>query len=79
VEQPNVRLSSANYARFLLRVANADDWAPRRKSQKEIEDFIKQMGFDETVKLAERVKAYVITWDQIHPDTEKWLNRKSDW
>jgi hypothetical protein len=37
------------------------------------------MGFDETVKLADRVKAYVKTWDELHPDTEKWLNRKSDW
>jgi len=79
VDRTYLRLAAANYSRFLFRVANADDWAPRRKSQEDIEAFIKKMGYDETVALAERVKDYVRGWDEHHPDTVDWLNRKSAW
>ncbi len=73
-----LRLAAANYTRFLFRVANANDWKPRRKTQKEIQEFIEEQGYDQTIKLAEKVKDYVRTWDEIHADTRDWLDRKSE-
>jgi len=79
VELEYLRLAAANYSRFLFRVANEERWVARRKSQKAIQRFIKEQGYDQTVKLAERVKEYVRTWEEIHPETMEWLERKSDW
>ena len=79
VDRTYLRLASANYARFLFRVANADDWAPRRKTPEDIEAFIKKMGYDETVALNDKVKEYVSGWDDHHPDTVDYLNRISAW
>jgi len=79
VKMANLRDAAANYSRLILRVANADEWPGERKSQEEIEAFIEKEGFDETVKLAERAKDYVRTWETIHPDTEAWLDRASEW
>jgi Zn-dependent M28 family amino/carboxypeptidase len=79
VDLEYLRLAAANYSRFLFRVANADKWDAKRKTQKEIQDFIKRQGYDQTVQLAEKVKAYVRTWPELHPDTQAWLDRKSDW
>ena len=79
VEPENLRLAAANYTRFVFRVANADDWQPKRKTQKQIQTFIEEQGYDKTVTLVEQVKEYVRTWDEIHLDTQAWLERKSDW
>ena len=79
VELDYLRLAAANYTRLLFRIANTEDWKARRKSQTEIQEFIKKQGYDQTVQLAEKVKEYVRTWKEIHPDTKEWLNRKSDW
>ncbi len=79
VDTTYLRLASANYSRYLFRVANCEDWPARRKTQEEISAFIEKMGYDETIKLSDKVKAYVRTWDDLHPDTDAWLNRKSDW
>jgi Zn-dependent M28 family amino/carboxypeptidase len=79
VELEYLRLAAANYTRFVFRVANADDWQPRRKTQKQIQTFIEEQGYDKTVTLVEQVKKYIRTWDEIHPDTQDWLERKSDW
>jgi len=79
VDLEYLRLAAANYTRFLFRVANADKWEAKRKTKREIEDFIKKQGYDQTVQLAEKVKAYVRMWPEIHPDTQAWLDRKSDW
>ena len=48
-------------------------------TQNEIDEFIKKQGYNETVQLADKVKEYVKTWDEIHPDTIEWINRKGDW
>jgi len=79
VEPENLRMAAANYARLLLRVANADDWPARRKTEEEIQAFIREQGYDQTVALVNRVKEYVRTWSEIHPDTRAWLERRSDW
>jgi len=79
VDRTYVRLASANYSRFLLRVANMDTWNVHRKSQAEVDGFIKRMGYEETVSLTSKLKAFVRTWDNIHPDTQAWLNRQSAW
>jgi Zn-dependent M28 family amino/carboxypeptidase len=79
VELEYLRLAAANYTRLLFRIANTEDWKPRRKSQSEIQEFIKKQGYDQTVQLADKAKEYVKTWKEIHPETKEWLNRKSDW
>jgi aminopeptidase YwaD len=79
VEMQYLRLAAANYTRFLFRVANVDEWPAKRKTQKEIQEFIKKQGYDQTVQLAEKVKEYIRTWEVIHPETKEWLERKSDW
>ncbi|MFH0848010.1 MAG: M28 family peptidase [archaeon] len=79
VDLEYLRLAAANYTRLLFRIANAEDWKPRRKSSNEIEEFIKKQGYDQTVQLADKVKEYVKTWKEIHPETKEWLNRISDW
>ncbi len=79
VELENLRLAAANYSRLLLRIANTDDWPVKRKTAGEIDKFIEEQGYDQTVILAEKVKKYVKTWKHIHPDTKAWLKRSSDW
>lgn len=79
VEQDNLRLAAANYSRFIFRIANAEKWPAKRKSPKEIQKFIKEQGYDQTIQLAEKVKDYVRAWDEIHPETQAWLDRKSAW
>jgi len=79
VELEYLRLAAANYTRLLFRIANTEDWTPRRKSQSEIQEFIKKQGYDQTVQLADEVKEYVKAWKVIHPETKEWLNRRSDW
>jgi len=79
VELEYLRLAAANYSRLLLRVANADEWPARRMTQEDIEEFIQKQGYDQTVALAERVKEYVRTWDEIHPEIQEWLDREYDW
>ena len=74
-----LRLAAANYSRYLFRVANADNWPVKRKSQKDIDDFIAKMGYGETVVLVDKVKEYVGKWDNLHQDTKDWLERESDW
>ena len=79
VELEYLRLAAANYSRFLLRVANNDEWPARRMTQEEIEAFIQEQGYDQTVALANKVKEYVRTWDEIHPETQEWIDREYDW
>jgi Zn-dependent M28 family amino/carboxypeptidase len=79
VELENLRLAAANYTRFLLRVANADKWTARRKTQPEIQDVIKKQGYEQTVQLANQVKAYIKKWPEMHPDTKVWVEGNSDW
>ncbi len=79
IKLEDLRRASANYARFMFRVANLDDWNVKRKSLEEINSFIKAQGYDETVALTDRLKEYVSKWDDIHPDSEAWMNRSSAW
>ena len=79
VELEYLRLAAANYTRFLFRVANADDWNPRRKTLKEIQAFIQKQGYDKAEALTEQVKDYVRSWDEIHLDIQGWLDYQSEW
>lgn len=79
VQLTNLRSAASNYSRFLLRVANTDEWTAVRKSKKEIRSFIKDQNYDQAVALTGKVKAYIHTWKKIHPDTRQWLKRKSAW
>jgi hypothetical protein len=42
----------------------------------EIENFIKEQGYDKTVALEDQMKQYIKdNYQEIHPDTVEWLNR----
>jgi len=76
IELKNLHLAAANYTRYLFRVANEDNWNPRRKTEAEIESFIQDQGYDKTVALEDQVKQYIkANYKDIHPDTAEWLNR----
>jgi Zn-dependent M28 family amino/carboxypeptidase len=79
IKQDDLRRAASNYARFMFRVANHDNWNVVRKSQFEIDAFIAQQGYDETVAITDRLKEYVSKWDDIHPDTKAWIGRSSAW
>ena len=75
----NLREAAATYSRLVLRMLNADQWSGERKPKEEIEAFVQEEGFDETAALVHEAKDLVRTWKTVHPDTEAWLERKSDW
>ena len=79
VELENLRRAASNYSRFLFRISNADNWSARRKTQEEIQEFIKKQGYEQTIQLAEKVKEYIKKWPEIHPDTKAWIEGKSEW
>jgi aminopeptidase YwaD len=75
-----LHLASANHTRILYRVANEDNWNPKRKSKEEIEDFIKKQGYDRTIKLADEVREYIKqNYKKIHPETKEWIERGGAW
>jgi len=80
VELKNLHLAAANHARILFRVANEENWKPRRKTKEEIDAFIKEQGYDKTVALANEVREYVKkNYKNIHPETQEWLERGGAW
>ena len=80
VEMKYLHLAAANHTRVLYRVANEDDWNPRRKTKEEIEAFIKEQGYDRTVALADEVREYIKkNYSKIHPETKEWLERGGAW
>lgn len=80
VDLKYLRLAAANYTRFLFRVANEENWNPRRKSPEEIEEFIQEQGYDKTIKLADSMREYIReSFEEIHPDTREWLERGEAW
>jgi Iap family predicted aminopeptidase len=74
VDPENLRLAAANYSRLLFRMANAEEWPGKMKTKKEIEDFIKQQGYDQTLALVSRLRDHVRRWKEIPPDTMVWLS-----
>ena len=80
VDIKNLHLASANHTRILFRVANEENWNPRRKTKQEIEDFIKEQGYDRTVALADEMRKYIKdNYKEIHPETKEWIGRGGAW
>jgi Iap family predicted aminopeptidase len=80
VEIKYLHLAAGNYTRILYRVANEENWNPRRKSKEEIEDFIKEQGYDKTVALANQMRHYIKdNYKEIHPETKEWMERGGAW
>ncbi len=80
VEMKNLHLAAANHTRILFRVANEENWNPRRKTKQEIEDFIKEQGYDKTVALADEMREYIKkNFVKIHPETKEWIGRGGAW
>ena len=79
VKMEDLREAAANYIRLVVRMANADQWPGERLSEDEVEAFVEKVGFEETVALVEKTKAYVRTWEELPAETESWLERTADW
>jgi hypothetical protein len=76
IELQDLRRAAANFARFLFRVANEEDWPAKAKTEEQIQAFIEEKGYGDTVYLANRVKDYVSTWEELHPDTKDWIRER---
>ena len=46
---------------------------------REAEAFVEKVGFEETIALVEKTKAYDKTWEELPPETEAWLESTTDW
>jgi len=80
VELTYLRLAAANYTRFLFRVANEEDWNPRRKTKEEIAAFIEEQGYDKTIALSDQMREYIKeNYEKIHPDTDAFIKRSGAW
>jgi Iap family predicted aminopeptidase len=69
----DMRLGSVNYARFLLRVANADVWDVKRKTPEDIQETIRKLNMGAAISVKDNVYEVVAGWDDLHPDTVEWL------
>jgi aminopeptidase YwaD len=75
-----LHLAAANHTRVLYRVANEEDWNPKRKTEQEIEDFIKEQGYDRTVALADEMREYIKkNYKKIQLETKEWVERGGAW
>jgi Zn-dependent M28 family amino/carboxypeptidase len=74
-----LRDAAANYSRLIFRIANADEWPAKHKTEEKIKEFVKAQGYEETVALADKVKEYVSKWKKIPPDTKAWIKRPGSW
>jgi hypothetical protein len=79
VKMENLREAAANYSRLVLRIVNADEWPGERKTDEEVEAFVEKVGFEETVALVEKAKAYVRKQEDLPPETQDWLESRADW
>jgi Zn-dependent M28 family amino/carboxypeptidase len=80
VEMKYLHLAAANHTRILYRVANEENWNPRRKTKDEIDEFIKEQGYDKTIVLANEMKEYIKkNYAKIHPDTMEYIKRSGIW
>ena len=79
VELRYMREAAANYSRLILRVANVDEWPVRHRTEEEVREVIKAQGYLETIALTEKVREYVSRWEDLHPDTKAWLERRGSW
>ena len=77
VKLSDLREAASTYARLMLRMADVDEWPGRRLSWEEVEGFVKEQGYYQTIALVERVKEYVKGWGEMHPDTRAWLEREA--
>jgi len=71
----------ANSALAAVRMVNADEWPARHRSQGEIEELVRRMGYGETVALGQKVKDYLSArMDRLRPETKAWLREaKASW
>ncbi len=61
-------------------MANEENWNPKRKTKQEIDDFIKEQGYDRTIALADEMRAYIKeNYKEIHPETKEWITRGGAW
>ena len=80
LEMKYLHLAAANYTRFLFRVANEAEWNPRRKTDEEVQAFIKEQGYDKTVALSDEMRQYIRdNYKEIHPETQTFLERTGAW
>jgi len=70
-----------NAALAALRIVNADDWPVKHRDQGEIDKLVQAQGYEKTVKLGKKLKAYLESHkDDLRPETLVYLQRlKGTW
>jgi aminopeptidase YwaD len=71
----------ANAALAALRLLNVDDWPAEPRSQEEVNELVKQQGFEQTLDLGRKLKNYLEEQrGELRPETLVYLDRLSgDW
>jgi aminopeptidase YwaD len=79
VNLSDLREAAANYGRLMFRIANSEDWSPKKKTAGDVAAFIEKQGLNDALELTAKVKDYVKTLNNIHPETQAWLDRNTGW
>jgi Zn-dependent M28 family amino/carboxypeptidase len=67
-----------NAAVAALRLVNEDEWPARRRSQAEIDGLVQTQGYEETVRLGNRLRGYLeARRGSLRPETLVYLDRLS--
>jgi hypothetical protein len=71
----------ANSAIAAIRIANYDDWPAKHRSQEEIDELVRRMGYGGTVALGGQMRDYLMERiKELRPETKVWLERmKASW
>ena len=71
----------ANSTLAAIRIANADDWPIKHRSQEEVDELVNRMGYGGTMGLRGKLGKYLIgKVDELRPETKVWLERvKASW
>jgi hypothetical protein len=66
----------ANAALAAIRILNDDNWPVAHRTQIEVDKLIQAQDYEETVKLGEKLKAYLTERrDSLRPEAVKYLER----
>jgi hypothetical protein len=71
-----MRECAGNAAVLALKIANMDDWPVNHRKQAEIDKLVEAQGLEETVRLGEKLKSYLLAnRDSLRPESLVYLER----
>ena len=71
-----MRECAGNAAVLAFKIANMDNWPVNHRKQEEIDKLVASQGLEETVRLGDRLKAYLLKRrDTLRPETLVYLDR----